>query len=99
MSFNTPLAPDIRRRIARDFNPADASAMLAEFDQQRAVDPDLFSDRIVRCIVYVANGELTTAQRAVSWALTDPRDLIVWAEYGNKFDTRLRDLSVPFADD
>ncbi len=59
----------------------------------------MFSDRVIRCIVYVANGELKTAQRAVSQALTDWRDVIVWAEYDNNFDTQLRDLSVPFAND
>jgi len=99
IASNPPLPSDIRRRIARDFGPADASALLAEFDRQRTADPDVFSDRIIRCIVYVANGELNTAQRAVSLALTDWRDLIVWAEYDNNFDTPLRDLGVPFAND
>ncbi len=72
---------------------------MAELDRRRTADPQLFSDRVIRCIVYVARGELKIAQRAVALALTDPRDLIVWAEYDNKFDARLRDLGVPFADD
>ena len=93
------MPPDIRRRVARDFSPADASALLAELDRQRTASPEVFSDRVIRCIVYVANGEVKTAQRAVSLALTDWRDLIVWAEYDNNFDTLLRDLSVPFSND
>ncbi|MCZ6455030.1 MAG: hypothetical protein O6909_12400 [Alphaproteobacteria bacterium] len=93
---DTPLPPDIRRRIARDFGPADASALLIDIEERCAADPNIFSDRIVRCVVYVANGDLETARRAVSLALIDTRDLIVWAEYDNKFEDQLRDLSAPF---
>ena len=100
MRSDTPLLPpDLRRRIARDCSPADASALLAELDRQRAADPALFSDRVVRCIVYVAGGDLQTAQRAVALAQTDPRDLIVWAEYDNRFEAQRRDLSAPLAND
>ena len=56
----------------------------------------MFDDRIIRCAVYVANGDLQTADRALSLALIDWRDLIVWAEYDKKFDAQLRDLGVPF---
>lgn len=93
---DTPLPPDIRRRVARDFSPADASALLIDIEERCVADPNIFSDRIVRCVVYVANGDLETAWRAVSLALIDTRDLIVWAEYDNKFEDQLRDLSAPF---
>jgi hypothetical protein len=90
------LPPDIRRRIARDFSAADAGTLLADIAAQRAATPDVFTDRIIRCIVYVANGDLPTAERAVSLALVDWRDLIVWAEYDNKFGERLRDMDAAF---
>ena len=91
------MPPDIRRRIAGDFGPADASALLVDIEARRAASPAIFSDRVIRCVIYVANGDLQTAGRAVSLALNDLRDLIVWAEYDNKFDEQLRDLSAPFA--
>ena len=96
MPTQPPLPPDIRRRIARDFGPADASALLANIEDKRRGDPDLFSERIIRCIVYVANGDLDTAERAVALAQIDWRDLIVWAEYDNKFDAQVRDLGFSF---
>ncbi len=91
------MPPDIRRRIARDFSPADAGALRVDIETRRAANPAIFSDRVIRCVIHVANGDLQTAGRAVSLALTDWRDLIVWAEYDNTFDQQLRDLSMPFA--
>lgn len=96
MPAEMPLPADIRRRIARDFGPADASALLVDIEAHRTADPKIFSDRIVRCVVYVAHGDLETAGRAIAMALADARDLIVWAEYDNKFDQQLRDLNVAF---
>ena len=96
MASDRAVARDIRHRIARDFRPADARALLSNIAAQRAAAPDVFFDRVVRCVVYVANGDLPTAERAIAMALADWRDLIVWAEYDNKFADRLRDLSVPF---
>ena len=96
MPSTTPIPPDIRRRIARDFGPADASELLADLTARRGTDPQTFSDRIIRCVVYVANGDLETAKRAISLALIDWRDLIVWAEYDKKFEDRRRDLNMPF---
>lgn len=96
MPAETPLPVDIRHRIARDFSPADASALLVDIAAHRTAEPKIFSDRMVRCIVYVAHGDLEAAGRAIAMALADPRDLIVWAEYDNKFDQQLRYLNVPF---
>lgn len=96
MPAELPLPADIRRRIARDFDPADASALLVDIAAHRTTGPKIFSDRIVRCIIYVARGDLEIAGRAIAMALADPRDLIVWAEYDNKFDQQLRDLNLPF---
>lgn len=94
-----PLPADIRCRIARDFDAAGANRLLAELAMRRAAEPQIFTDRIVRCVVHVAGGDLPTAERALAMASTDPRDLIVWAEYDNKFDARQRDFSAPFADE
>jgi hypothetical protein len=49
----------------------------------------------VRCIVFVANGDLNRIEKAIDLAKTDYRDLIVLAEYDEK-NERVRNLSNPF---
>ena len=91
------LAPDILRRINRDFiDPADAAQAIARLGAARAEAPDLYTDRIQRCAVFVAAGEMETLERALALAVVDARDLIVWAEYDNRFEAQLRDLARPF---
>ena len=91
------LAADILRRINRDFNdPPAAAQALGRLEEARGGAPDLFSDRVLRCAVFVAAGNLETLDRALALARIDARDLIVWAEYDNDFETRKRDLTQPF---
>ena len=89
-------APDILEKIKRDFDSPDeadlALSVLADFVDQ---NQDLSSDRILRCIVFVANGDIDKLEKAIDLASTDYRDLIVWAEYNGE-EKRLRDLSVAF---
>ena len=67
-------------------------SVLADFVDQHQ---ELSSDRILRCIVFVANGDLNRLEKAIDLAKTDYRDLIVLAEYDEK-NERVRDLSNPF---
>ena len=67
-------------------------SVLADFVDQ---NKKLSSDRIVRCIVFVANGDLNRLEKAIDLAKEDYRDLIVWAEYDEK-NERVRDFSNPF---
>ncbi len=91
------LAPDILRRVNRDFDdPAAAGRAIARLEAARAEAPGLFSDRILRCAVFVAAGEMENLERGLALALIDARDLIVWAEYDNDFEAQKRDLAVPF---
>jgi hypothetical protein len=90
------LAPDIQARVAADFGTADAAAVRELLEGERRAVPDVFGDRILRCAVYVAAGDVDELLRALALARLDPRDLIVWAEYDNVFGPRLRDLSKPF---
>ena len=62
-----------------------------------AENQELSVDRILRCIVFVANGELDLLDKAIELAKIDYRDLIVWAEYDEKRE-QVRDLSVPFSE-
>jgi len=66
-------------------------------DLQRE-DNRLFSDRILRCVLFVARGSFDELAEAVALARRDPRDLIVGAEYDGHFGAQQRDLSSPFAE-
>ncbi|UCD30793.1 MAG: hypothetical protein JSV38_08135, partial [Desulfobacterales bacterium] len=76
------LAQDILGKVNRDFEAPDEAALalsvLADFAEQNR---KLASDRVLRCIVFVAKGDLDVLDKAIDLAKTDYRDLIVWAEY------------------
>ena len=90
------LAQDIIDRLNRDFeDPGEAAlalSVLADFAEEKQ---ELSNDRIYRCIVFVARGDLNRLGEAIDLAKIDYRDLIVWAEYDEKRE-RVRDLSFPF---
>lgn len=97
IAFSTVvIAADILERVTRGFDQPDeaqlALTLLEEFVQQ---NPELSGERLVRCIVQVANGDLELLGNAVRLATVDYRDLIVWAEY-DEDRVRIRDLSQPF---
>ena len=90
------LARDIWGKVNKDFETPEEAALalsvLADFVLQHQ---ELSSDRILRCIVFVTNGDLNRLEKAIDLAKTDYRDLIVLAEYDEKKE-RVRDLSNPF---
>ena len=90
------LARDLWGKVNKDFETPEEAALalsvLADFVVQ---NQELSSDRILRCIVFVANGDLNRLEKAMDLAKEDYRDLIVLAEYDEK-NERVRDLSNPF---
>jgi hypothetical protein len=54
------------------------------------------SDRVLRCIVFLAGGDLERLEEMVALSQIDARDVIVMAEYDRDVRTRLRDLRRPF---
>ena len=90
------LARDIVEKVNQDFADPDETALalsvLADFAEQNQA---LASDRILRCMVFVANGDLDVLGKAMDLAMIDYRDLIVWGEYDENYQ-RVRDLSIPF---
>ena len=89
------LTHDILERVRHDFpaeEVAPVTAMLTELQQQNA---ELFCDRILRCLVFVARGRFTAFADAVALARLDYRDLIVSAEYDRNWH-QIRDLNRPF---
>ena len=90
------LARDIWGKVNKDFETPEEAALalsvLSDFVDQ---NQELASDRILRCIVFVAKGDLNRLEKAIDLAKEDSRDLIVWAEYDEKSE-RVRDLTNPF---
>ena len=90
------LARDIWGKVNKDFETPEEAALalsvLADFTDQ---NQELSSDRTLRCIVFVANGDLNRLEKAIDLAKTDYRDLILLAEYDEK-NERVRDLTNPF---
>ncbi len=88
------MSPDIQSKIQRDFPTADAFAAIEEIGVWDAERKGLLDDRLVRCAVYLAQGNLDALKKQIALGKVDYRDLIMAAEYDG--EKRLRDLSVPF---
>lgn len=90
------LARDIWGKVNRDFEtPEEAALALSVLNDFVEQNRELSSDRILRCIVFLANGDLDRLEEALDLAIRDYRDLIVRAEYNEK-NERVRDLNRPF---
>jgi hypothetical protein len=92
-----PLADDILARVRRGFSGGETVAVIDQLEGLQREDCELFSNRILRCIVFVAAGKLAVMEQAIAQARVDYRDLIIWAEYDGHFGAQQRDLSLPFA--
>jgi len=90
---------DIKARIQTDFgeNADKATSML--FDAINKVDY-LKTERVIRCIVFLANGDLTNLSKYIEAATFDTRDVMLWAEYEKLFGDlnykRKRDFNKTF---
>lgn len=60
----------------------------------------LNSDRIIRCVIFLANKEIESFKSFLESAKGDPRDVMWWAEYENREsldnNKRVRDFSKTF---
>lgn len=91
------LTDDILAKIHQDFSGGEMLPVIELLTELQKEDARLFSDRILRCILFVARGKFEHLAEAVAVARRDPRDLIVSAEYDGHFGAQHRDLSLPFA--
>ena len=91
------LTDDILAKIRQDFSGGETLPVIEMLTDLQQEDDQLFSDRILRCIVFVARGGFDALADAVALARRDPRDLIVDAEYDGHFGAQHRDLSLPFS--
>jgi hypothetical protein len=90
---------DINTRIRTDFgdNAIKATAML--IDAINKADY-LKTDRVIRCIIFLAKGNLTDLDKYIETATFDSRDVMLWAEYekltGDLNYKRQRDFNKTF---
>jgi len=88
---------DIVAKIRRDFAEDDALTVLRLLSEFHRDNPEL-SERILRCIAFLAKGSFEGFASAVELARLDWRDLIVAAEYDgcSGEENRRRNLNAPF---
>jgi hypothetical protein len=87
------LTEDINKKIISDFEEKNfdiVSKLLLSLNEQGN------SDRIVRCVLYLAKGKLHDLEYYKEQALMDWRDVIYWAEYDSS-GLRVRDFNLPFS--
>lgn len=90
---------DIKNRISEKFENNSFEVFnlieekLKEFDY-------LNNPRIIRCILFLADNDLEKLKNYIDVAVSDPRDVMFWAEYENIDDInnteRVRDFNNTF---
>ena len=92
---------DIITRINSDFGVNASKATTLLHDAINKVDY-LKTDRVIRCIVFLANGDLTDLCKYIETATFDTRDVMLWSEYvgtgENEKPKRVRDFNKTFDD-
>lgn len=71
---------DIIARINTDFGENGNKATTMLFGAISKVDY-LKTDRVIRCIIFLAKGNLTDLNKYIETATFDTRDVMLWAEY------------------
>jgi hypothetical protein len=91
---------DIIQRIETDFNENSDKAieiLSSAISQTNYLD----TDRVIRCIVFLAQGDLSKLKDSIEKAVFDTRDVMLYAEYENLNDKnfnfkRIRDFNKTF---
>jgi len=93
------LKNDIIARINADFGENANKATTMLIDAITTVHY-LKTDRVIRCIIFLAKGNLTDLDKCIETATLDPRDVMLWAEYekinGDLNFKRVRDFNNTF---
>jgi hypothetical protein len=90
------LPQDLIIKVRQDFSEDDATAILQLLGELQKENPRVFCDRILRCIVFTAEGSFDWFASEVALARVDGRDVIVNAEYDRDRETHRRDFNLPF---
>jgi len=90
---------DINTRIQTDFGENSIRATKMFIDVIKKVDY-LKTDRVIRCIIFLAKGNLKDLSKYIETATIDTRDIMLWAEYeklsGDLNYKRLRNFNNTF---
>ena len=98
------MAPDVANRVAREFPSAAARQAAAQIlasvtEAVRELNDSVGEqDRVTRCVLFLAGGNLKYLAECAALARRDYRDAIMAAEYDRE-DRRIRDFSRPFDSD
>ena len=86
---------DIYQKVERDFGEkaVDVHSALTELD---AKTKGLVSPRLIRAILYLANGDIERFQEKLKLAQTDWRDVLLQAEYTCPANDHVRDFNKTF---
>ncbi|MBO6607263.1 hypothetical protein [Psychroserpens sp.] len=90
-------AKDVFNALERHYSREDAIISLLESYLDRF--EQLHSDRVIRCIIYLSQGNSTVFKRYLDAAVKDPRDVMFWAEYedhNSRSPKRVRDFTFSF---
>jgi hypothetical protein len=74
---------DIRDRIESDFGDK-ASDAFNIFNEAIVKTGYLNHNRIIRCILFLAEKDIDKLKKNIQAAEYDPRDVMLWAEYADK---------------
>lgn len=88
---------DIYQKIVRDFGDRSAQT-IEKIEALEAATKGLVDDRLIRCIVYLANGDLDSLDVWINQARLDWRDVIMNAEYSGPDEQQVRDFRRPFVE-
>ena len=90
---------DIREKIIADFKDSANLASAILIDAILNTDY-LKTDRVIRCIIFLSEGDLNKMRRYINVAINDTRDVMLWAEYVNlkigEKPKRVRDFNKTF---
>jgi len=91
---------DILQEIDSKFESESKSASKLIAQYREAYDY-LDVDRIIRCVIHLSNSSLQSLKSNLENAKTDPRDVMLWAEYENTnalHPSRVRDFNKTFSE-
>lgn len=101
------LAYDIVQKIEKDFDASSVEVisllyteLLTEDYLKSSTIVSCNIDRIIRCIIFLANKNIDKLTKYINDARADARDVMFWAEYENLPDPhpkRVRDFREPFS--
>jgi hypothetical protein len=88
------VAIEIYQKVEKDFG-AQAQEIHEALKELDAKTKGLISHRVIRAIIYLANGNVELFHKKVALAQTDWRDVLVQAEYNTETE-RVRDFNKTF---